>query len=183
MCSERMKSRQGTVFWIFGLSGAGKSTVATALVEALRNKQYPVLPLDALRTGLCRGLGFSDQDRTENLRRAAEVARLGADAGLCVVASFITPLETQRRQIGEIIGRDRISLIFADAPLEICRQRDVKGLYARAQAGQVQRMTGMGSTFEAPTNVNLLLPTASISPDASTQLLLNFAMHRLGRME
>ena len=177
-----MPLANGQVFWIFGLSGAGKSTVATALITELRNEHVPVLALDgdALRTGLCRGLGFSDQDRTENLRRAAEVARLGADSGMCVVASFITPLESHRQLIREIVGHGRISMVFADAPLEVCRQRDVKGLYARAQAGQVPQMTGVGSSFEIPSRADLALRTFTVPPAVSARKLLDFAMTRLG---
>jgi adenylyl-sulfate kinase len=171
----------GQVFWIFGLSGAGKSTVATSLIDELRNQHIPVLALDgdALRTGLCRGLGFTDHDRAENLRRAAEVARLGADSGMCVVASFITPLELHRNLIRQIVGPDRIAMIFADAPLEVCRQRDVKGLYARALAGQVSEMTGVSSAFEIPSCMELRLPTASMPPAASAQILLDYAQMRL----
>lgn len=172
----------GHVYWLFGLSGAGKSTLATALVNHLRERGLGVLALDGdvLRAGLCHGLGFSDADRTENLRRAAEVARLGADSGLCVVASFITPLNAHRRLIRGIVGGERLSLIFADAPLEICRQRDNKGLYARADAGQLPQMTGIGSAFEPPEFTDLTLPTSGVTPEASTQALLKFSLARLG---
>ena len=177
-----LPSAASHVFWLFGLPSAGKSTLANSLVDRLRQQGRGVLALDGdvLRAGLCHGLGFSDSDRTENLRRAAEVARLGADSGLCVVASFITPLNAHRRLIREIVGRDRLSLIFADAPLEVCRQRDVKGLYTRAQTGQLPQMTGGGSTFEQPEYTDLTLPTAGVSPEASTQALLEFALARLG---
>lgn len=178
-----MALSNGQVFWIFGLSGAGKSTMAAALIEVLRTRHIAVLELDGdtLRTGLCRGLGFSDQERTENLRRATEVARLGADSGICVVASFITPLESHRDLVREIIGPERISLIFANAPLEICCQRDVKGLYARALAGQVPQMTGVGSIFEIPASPDLHLPTSGISRTAAAKILVDFAMARLDR--
>jgi adenylyl-sulfate kinase len=171
----------GHVFWIFGLSGAGKSTVASALIADLRSRQVPVLALDGdvLRTGLCTGLGFSDGDRRENLRRAANVAQIATESGLCVVASFITPLDAHRRLIREIIGPDRISFVFADAPLAVCRERDVKGLYALAQAGQVPHMTGLGSSFEVPANADLVLPTANEAAATSVQKLVEFALGRL----
>lgn len=183
MCSDPMALPRGHVFWIFGLSGAGKSTMAAALAGHLRARQLPVLALDgdAVRHGLCQGLGFSDADRMENLRRSAEVAALGADSGLCVVAAFITPREAHRELVREIIGRDRISLIFADAPLDVCRQRDVKGLYARAQAGQVPQMTGISSAFEPSDHPDLILPTATDSPAASAETLTGFALTRLGQ--
>jgi adenylyl-sulfate kinase len=156
--------------------------MAAALTAALRDRQSPVLVLDGdtLRERLCRNLGFSDADRMENLRRAAEVARLGVDSGLCVVASFITPLETHRRMIRETIGSARISLVFADSPLAVCQERDVKGLYARAQSGQVKQMTGISSSFEAPAGADLTLDTATMPPTDSAHRLIAFAHHRLG---
>lgn len=169
------------IFWIFGLSGAGKSTVASALVEQLCNEDIPVLALDGdtLRAGLCYGLGFSEEDCTENLRRAAELARLGTASGLCVVASFITPLESHRHLIKSIVAPERISMIFANAPLDACRQRDVKGLYARAQVGLIQQLSGVNSPFEVPAQVELDLPTSTVPPEVSVQLLWNFAQTRL----
>ena len=173
----------GHVFWLFGLSGAGKSTLAGLLTRRLQQQGRGVLALDGdvLRAGLCQGLGFSEADRTENLRRAAEVARIGTDSGLCVIASFITPLNAHRRLIRDIVGVDRLSLIFADAPLAVCRQRDIKGLYARAQTGQLSQMTGISSAFEAPEHTDLVLPTAEVPPEASARTLLEFALARLDR--
>ncbi len=170
------------VFWLFGLSGAGKTTLANSLGNFLRSRGTGVLELDgdALRNGLCQGLGYSDNDRAENLRRAAEVARLGAESGLCVVASFITPLESHRRLVEKIIGRDRLSWIFADAPLEICRQRDIKGLYAKAKTGLIKQMTGISSSFEAPAGADLTLDTATLPPADSARRLIAFAQRRLG---
>lgn len=170
------------VIWLFGLSGAGKSTLAAALTSNLRDQRIPVLELDGdtLRNSVCRGLGFDDVGRTENLRRSGEVARLGVQSGLCVVASFITPLESHRVLIKEIVGLERISLIFADSPLEVCRQRDVKGLYARAQAGQVDQMTGISSAFERPVSADLILNTAAMRPAESARELFDFTWKRLG---
>jgi adenylylsulfate kinase-like enzyme len=102
---------------------------------------------------------------------------------MCVVASFITPLESHRHLIREIVGDDRISMIFADSPLEVCRQRDVKGLQSKAQAGQTPQMTSIGSSFEGPTHVDLRLPTATLPPEASSRILLDFAMTRFGHAE
>jgi adenylyl-sulfate kinase len=172
----------GHVFWLFGLSGAGKSTLAGGLADSLRREGRPVLTLDgdALRAGLCQGLGFSDADRAENLRRAAETAKLGAGSGLCVVASFITPQTAYRTLVTAIIGRPHLSLVYIDAPLEVCRQRDVKGLYARAQAGQVPQMTGLSSSFEPPASADLIIPTSHEGIAASSTRLLEFARTRLG---
>ncbi len=171
----------GHVFWLCGLSGAGKSTLANALIADLRGRGWPMLALDgdALRTGLCQGLGFSAADRAENLRRAAQVARLAADSGLCSVASFITPLQANRTMVADIIGRDRCSLVFVDAPLAVCQQRDVKGLYSRAQQGNVPQMTGMSSPFEAPLQADLVIHTATQIPTESSAVLLQFVLQRL----
>ncbi|MDI1249074.1 MAG: adenylyl-sulfate kinase [Lacunisphaera sp.] len=171
----------GQIFWLFGLSGAGKSTLAAALIDDLRTRGIAVLALDgdALRAGLCRGLGFSDSDRAENLRRAAEAAKLGAASGLCVVASFITPLEAHRRLVADILGAENLSFIHVSAPLEVCRSRDTKGLYARAQAGQVAQMTGLSSAFEAPRRADLVIATAHEGIAASAAQLLRFARTRL----
>ena len=171
----------GHIFWLFGLSGAGKSTLAAALIDDLRARGLAVLALDgdALRAGLCRGLGFSDAERAENLRRAAEAARLGTASGLCVVASFITPLESHRQLVTDILGAQNISLIHVSAPLAVCRARDTKGLYARAQAGQVAQMTGLSSAFEAPRHADLVIATADEDIAASAAQLLRFARTRL----
>lgn len=165
---------RGHVFWMFGLSGAGKTTLANLLVAALRDAGKPVLALDGdtLRAGLCSGLGFSEAGRAENLRRAAEVARLGVDSGLIVVASFITPLEENRRLVARIVGAEVLSLIFLQAPLDLCQHRDVKGLYRKAKRGQVGQMTGLTAPFEVPTRADLVLDTAARSPEhCLTQLL------------
>lgn len=167
------------VFWLFGLSGAGKTTLATALHRALPGAL--LLDGDRLRAGLCRGLGFSDADRTENLRRAAEVARLGVESGLVVIAAFITPLQEQREMVRTLIGAERLSLIFVDAPLAVCRERDVKGLYAGAQRGAVQGMTGVASVFEPGETVDLRLATDGDVVALSAEKLVRFARERLGQ--
>jgi len=171
----------GHIFWLFGLSGAGKSTLATALIDDLRSRGVPVLALDGdeLRAGLCHGLGFSDAGREENLRRAAEVARLASVSGLCVVASFITPLASHRQLVAGILRQQNLSLIHVDAPFEVCRERDTKGLYAQAKQGKVAQMTGVSSSFEPPAAADLVIHTAGESPAASSARLLEFALERL----
>lgn len=169
------------VFWLFGLSGAGKSTLAGLLAADLRARGVPVLSLDGdvMRAGLCLGLGFSEADRTENLRRSAEAARIGVVSHLTVVAAFITPLEAHRQLITRIVGNDLLSLIWIDAPLDTCQARDVKGLYARAKAGQEKQMTGLGSRFEPPHQPVLTLETATQSAEASATRLRDFALRKL----
>lgn len=151
----------GRVFWFFGLSGSGKTTLTTALARALREQGRVVLRLDGdeLRSGLCRDLGFSDEARTENIRRAAELARLAASQGQIVLAAFITPREDLRRLAREIVGTEHFDLIWVDAPLDVCRQRDPKGLYRKSAAGSVPLFTGVHSAFEAPAAVDLHLAT------------------------
>ena len=170
--------RAGNVFWLFGLSGAGKSTLAAGLKLSLAALGHPSLLLDGdrLRGGLCQGLGFGVEDRTENLRRAAEVARLGLESGLVVIAAFITPLEVQRRAVESLIGPHRISWIHADAALAVCQQRDVKGLYAQAAAGTVTQMTGVGSAFERPERCDCVISTDSEPVQASAERLREFAL-------
>lgn len=176
---------KAAVFWLYGLSGAGKSTLATRLSAELRRRGTPVLALDgdALRHGINRGLGFSAQDRTENLRRAACIARIGLESGLCSVASFITPLEAHRQMIRELVGRDSLAMIYVDAPLEVCRQRDVKGLYARAAEGAVAHFTGMSDPFESPVDADLVLPTSQETVEASAAKLLEHALSRLAQRQ
>jgi adenylylsulfate kinase len=169
------------IFWLFGLSGAGKSTLAAALSRDLRARSNPVLALDGddLRAGVCRGLGFSDAERTENLRRAAEVAKLGAASGICVVASFITPLNRHRQLVAEILHGQDLCQIYLDAPLEVCRGRDVKGLYAQAQDGKLPQLTGVSSPFESATTAALVIHTATESLPTCSDRLLKFALSRL----
>ncbi len=168
------------VFWLFGLSGAGKSTLSLSLSASLRERGLGVLELDGdrLRRGLCEGLGFSADDRRENLRRAAETARLGLESGLCVVASFITPLESHRQLVRTIIGAERISLIHLAAGLDTCARRDVKGLYADAKAGAVSRFTGVSDPFEAPLHVDFTIDTGEETPAVSASRLAAFALGR-----
>jgi adenylylsulfate kinase len=167
--------------WLFGLSGAGKSTLADRLCENLRSNQLSLLRLDgdALRSGLCRGLGFSLTDRAENIRRAAETAKIGLQSGVCVVASFITPLETFRELAADIIGREHVSFVHIAAPLNVCRSRDVKGLYAKASAGGISDLTGVSSEFEEPSRPDLVLHTSESTVDECAAQLTHFALSRI----
>jgi adenylyl-sulfate kinase len=171
------------VFWLFGLSGAGKSTLGNELAAQLRTESRAVLTLDGdrLRQGLCAELGFSDEDRVENLRRAAEVARVATESGLEVVASFITPREANRTAIVRIVGEDRVRFVHVTAPLDVCRARDVKGLYAKQASGTVPHFTGISSIFEPPLRAHLTLDTSFESPSASAKRLIAFAREELRR--
>lgn len=170
--SERAGQR-GAVLWFTGLSGSGKSTVANAVearLNALGHLTY-LLDGDNIRTGLCADLSFSDADRQENIRRVAHVSRLFWDANLLTLVSFISPFRAERRLARDLIGEDFIE-VFVDAPLEVCEQRDVKGLYKKARAGSIPSFTGISSPYEAPENPELHLRTGEESLQQSVEKVL-----------
>ena len=142
------------VIWLTGLSGSGKSTIANELSKELykQSKPHYILDGDNLRFGLNRDLGFTQADRTENIRRTAETAKLMADAGLIVLVTLISPKEADRQMAKEIIGEELFTLVYVDTPLEVCEQRDPKGLYKKARAGEIPNFTGIGAGFEQPTS-------------------------------
>lgn len=147
--------------WFTGLSGAGKTSIAQAVQERLQaqGRLVYVLDGDVLRNGLNSDLGFNDQDRSENTRRVAEVARLMADAGVTVLVALISPFEDDRRKARALFDEGQFVEVFVDAPLLVCMRRDVKGLYAKAQQGGVSAMTGIGSPYEPPPQPDLRLET------------------------
>lgn len=147
--------------WFTGLSGAGKTTIAQAVRDQLhaQGRRVYVLDGDLLRTGLNSDLGFSDQDRSENTRRVAEVARLMADAGITVLVALISPFEDDRKKARASFDEGQFVEVFVDAPLLVCMRRDVKGLYAKAQQGEVPAMTGIGSPYEPPPQPDLRVET------------------------
>lgn len=149
------------VIWLYGLSGAGKSTLACALERRLQTDGFTTHLLDGdnLRTGLNRDLGFSDQDRTENIRRVAEVSRLFVQAGVVVIGAFITPTRALRDLARSVIGPPDFTEVYVEATLETCRRRDPKGLYGRAEEGHVPQFTGRDSPFEAPKQPDLVVNT------------------------
>ncbi|MBO1324150.1 adenylyl-sulfate kinase [Acetobacter sp. TBRC 12305] len=172
---ERAKGHRGAVFWLTGLSGAGKSTLARAAESRLfaAGVDVTVLDGDTLRTGLCKDLGFSEADRTENVRRAAEVARILRDAGHVVVVALISPLRSDRELAGKIIG-EGFAEVFVDADLQTCEQRDPKGLYAAARAGKISGFTGIDAPYEAPEHPALHLRTSQGSADTVANELVSF---------
>jgi len=160
------------VYWFFGLSGSGKSTMADALAVYLKVSGVPILRLDGdqLRTGLNKDLGFSSEDRLENVRRAAEIAKLSLAQGISVVASFITPEEIHRKKAREILGT-KVHLIFVDASMETCRQRDVKGLYHQEGKGNIQQFTGVSAPFERPIDADMIISTEEKSVEECLDVL------------
>ncbi len=158
---ERLHGHAGRVVWLTGLSGAGKSTLANALEARLHaaGRRTYLLDGDHLRLGLNRDLGFSDADRGENVRRVAEVARLFVDAGVIVIAAFISPLRAQRDAARALFAPGDFVEIFVEAPLEVAEARDPKGLYRKARSGQLPQFTGIDAPYEPPLAPELVLPT------------------------
>jgi adenylylsulfate kinase len=161
------------VFWMTGLSGSGKSTIANALQNELFQSGYQVYVLDGdnVRGGLNKDLDFSDEGRVENIRRISEVAKLFADAGFVVITAFISPFKADRKQAKQIIGEGTFCEVFVDTPLEICEQRDVKGLYKKARAGEIKNFTGIDSNFEEPEAPDVHVETANLNIEECVEVL------------
>lgn len=168
------------VLWFTGLSGSGKSTVAKLVEQSLHRAGRHTYSLDGdnLRHGLNRDLGFTDQDRVENIRRVGEVAKLMVDAGLIVLCSFISPFRAERQMVRETLGEGEFLEIFVDTPIEECIRRDAKGLYARAMRGEIANFTGVSSPYEAPAAAELVLDGASAAPEALARLVLDLVERR-----
>lgn len=156
---ERLNGHKGKVIWFTGLSGSGKSTIANALEKELhaQGKRTYILDGDNIRQGLNKDLGFTDADRVENIRRVAEVAKLMMDAGLIVMTAFISPFRAERQMARELIGNDKFIEVFVDTPLDVCEQRDPKGLYKKARLGQLPNMTGINSPYEPPIKPDVVI--------------------------
>ena len=180
---EALLGQRGCVVWMTGLSGSGKSTIAIALERALhqQGRYAVVLDGDNVRTGINSNLGFSDADRTENIRRIAEVAKLFLQNGAVVICCFVSPTIAIREQAKAIIGAADFHEVFIDTPLEECERRDVKGLYAKARRGEVKDFTGISAPFEAPTAPAIRIATQGRNEEASTTELLNFILPRVAR--
>ncbi|MBC7366885.1 MAG: adenylyl-sulfate kinase [Undibacterium sp.] len=181
---ERRLHQPGKVIWLYGLSGAGKSTLAVALEHRLAAENYVIQLLDgdSLRLGLNRDLGFGDKDRSENIRRVAEVAKLFAHAGIVTICSFITPFRAHRALAREIISPADLIEVHIAASYAVCAQRDPKGLYAKAAAGNLLGFTGRDSAFEPPTaaETTLILRTETSTPEES---LLQLHTHVIAHLE
>jgi len=178
---EARLRQRARVVWLFGLSGSGKSTLVTALEARLFADGFTTTHLDGdnLRTGLNHGLGFSDTDRQENIRRVAEVSRLFLDSGLICLNSFITPKESLREQARQIIGKENLLEIYVECSFETCRKRDVKGLYKRVEAGEIANFTGKEQAFEPPAHPHLVLNTESTPLEESLESLHAFVLRHV----
>lgn len=174
---EKLLGQRGIVVWLYGISGSGKSTIANAAEKVLhrQGRMTSILDGDNLRTGLNKHLGFSDDDRRENIRRAAHVAKILADQGVITLVSVITPRQELRDLARDIIGDDYFE-VYVKASYELCEQRDVKGLYAKAAIGEIENFTGKDSAFEEPAAPDLVLNTGDESVEDSVFALLE-AIH------
>jgi adenylyl-sulfate kinase len=170
---EKLLGQKGIMLWFTGLSGSGKSTLAIALERELYNSGIlcRILDGDNIRTGINNNLGFTETDRVENIRRIAEVAKLFVDCGVVTIAAFISPTEQIRQMAADIIGKDDFFEIYVNTPLEICEERDVKGLYKKARQGEIKNFTGISAPFEAPLNPAITIDTSACSLEESVNLL------------
>lgn len=173
---EQLLHQRGVMLWFTGLSGSGKSTVAIALERELHKRGLlcRILDGDNIRSGINANLGFSAEDRRENIRRVAEVAKLFVDTGIITIAAFVSPTGELRQLAQQIIGKDDFKEIYISTPIEECERRDVKGLYARARRGEVKNFTGISAPFEAPQHPALSLDTSKLPVEESVKLLLKF---------
>lgn len=176
---EALLCQRGVMLWFTGLSGSGKSTIAIALERELhrRGRLCRILDGDNIRTGINAGLGFSEEDRRENIRRIAEVGKLFVDTGIITIAAFVSPTNDLRTLARDIVGEEDFKEIYISTPLEECERRDVKGLYARARRGEVKNFTGISAPFEVPEHPALSLDTTRLSIEESVEKILNLLTH------
>lgn len=168
---EQLLHQRGVMIWFTGLSGSGKSTIALGVERELHKRGIlcRILDGDNIRTGINAGLGFSAEDRKENIRRIAEVGKLFVDTGIVTLAAFVSPTNEYRQMARNIIGADDFKEVYVSTPLEECERRDVKGLYARARRGEVKDFTGISAPFEAPTNPALDIDTSKQTLEESVR--------------
>lgn len=173
---NKVNGHDSFVLWFTGLSGSGKSTIANKVEEALFYKGINTYSLDGdnIRSGINKGLGFTKEDRLENLRRIAEVAKLFVDAGIVTIAAFVSPLISDRDQVKQIVGENDLIEIFVDTSLEECERRDVKGLYQKARAGKIKNFTGIDSPYEAPEDPDIHIKTEHTKVDDAVLDILNY---------
>ncbi len=178
---ERQLGQRGATIWFTGLSGSGKSTIAIALEERLSREGIlcRILDGDNIRTGINRGLGFSEEDRRENIRRIAEVCKLFTDTGIVTLAAFVSPTNELRELAREIIGDEDFVEIYVATPLEECERRDVKGLYAKARRGEIRDFTGITSPFEVPVKPTLTMDTTNRDIESCVDEVYNVIIEKI----
>ena len=178
---ENLLGQRGLMVWFTGLSGSGKSTIAIALERELQKRGLlcRILDGDNIRSGINNNLGFSEEDRIENIRRIAEVGKLFVDTGIITIAAFISPNNALREMAANIIGKNDFMEIYVSTPLEECERRDVKGLYAKARWGEIKNFTGISAPFEAPVHPALSIDTSKLSVEESVAELLKLILPKI----
>lgn len=176
---EQLLGQRGVMVWFTGLSGSGKSTVALGVERELHKRGIlcRILDGDNIRSGINKNLGFSADDRKENIRRIAEIGKLFVDTGVVTLSAFISPTNEYRRMASEIIGADDFREVYVSTPLEVCEQRDVKGLYARARRGEIKDFTGVSAPFEVPEHPALTLDTSVLTLEESVNKVLELILN------
>ena len=172
----KLLNQKGVTIWLTGLSGSGKSTIAVELEHALienRHQAY-ILDGDNIRHGLNKNLGFSPEDRTENIRRIGEVAKLFTDAGIITIAAFISPYREDRDAVRKLLNDGEFIEVYVECPLDVCEERDTKGLYKKARAGEVKDFTGISAPYEEPLNPELTIDSSKQTVEESTRAILNY---------
>jgi adenylylsulfate kinase len=177
---EQMNGHKGCTVWLTGLSGSGKSTIAVDLEKRLweRGVRAYILDGDNVRHGLNKNLGFSPADRTENIRRIGEVAKLFTEAGLVTLTAFISPYRADRDQVRALMRPGDFVEVHVECPIDVCEQRDVKGLYKKARAGEIKEFTGISAPYEAPLEPELMIDTSAQSVEASSRQILHHLEHK-----
>jgi adenylylsulfate kinase len=177
---ETLHNHKSVILWFTGLSGSGKSTLAHAVEDYLHKSGISTFVLDGdnVRHGLCSDLGFSDDDRIENIRRIGELAKLMTEAGVITLTAFISPFKSDRDAARKLVPHGDFLEIYCQCPIETCEQRDVKGLYKKARAGEIPFFTGIGSSYEAPDRPELVVNTHELTLDESVQKVLSLLKQR-----
>ena len=175
---EKLLGQKGVMIWFTGLSGSGKSTIAIAVERELHRRGVlcRILDGDNIRSGINKNLGFSEADRRENIRRIAEIGKLFVDTGIVTIAAFISPSREMREMAAEIIGRDDFVEVYVSTPIEVCEQRDVKGLYEKARRGEIKNFTGVSAPFEEPLHPALSIDTSVVSVEEAVEEILRFTI-------
>jgi adenylylsulfate kinase len=178
---EKLLGQKAVVIWLTGLSGSGKTTIARALEKELHNRGFicQVLDGDNIRSGINNNLGFTNDDRNENIRRIAEVSKLFLNCGIININSFISPTEDIRQTAIDIIGTNDFVEVYVNAPVSVCEKRDVKGLYKKARAGLIRNFTGVDTAFEAPQNPDIELHSDKMSVKESVSLIMEHVLPRI----
>ena len=180
---ENFLNQNAKIIWLTGLSGSGKSTIAKGLESVLFNKGYFVQVLDGdnIRMGISNNLGFSQEDRQENIRRISEIAKLFLEAGIITICSFVSPTTKIREIPKSKVGKDDFIEVFVNAPLEVCESRDVKGLYKKARNGEIKDFTGISSPFEPPTNPSYTANTADQTIEETVMSVAEYILPKISK--